>query len=131
MDTNKKSFVVTVEEYFAILKKDGVLSPKEISQKNIFEKFMAECEKMSDTLSPACQDICTEYRKEIAKLYYRRELTPLESEVLTHYESQKSTKEDLGYTRVFSKSGYVDAVVVLVLLMNVGFIIAMILLGNK
>lgn len=130
MDTNTISnSVVTVEEYFEILTKVDALSPKEESQKNIFKQFLSDCENNKEHISPASRDIYTEYRKEIAKLYCKKNLTEREREEINEYESKMNNSNN--HTRVLSKSGYVDAIVILALLLSVGIIIAAVILGNR
>lgn len=134
-EINGNDSTVTVEEYFAILRKTEPLNPVEESKRNRFKDFLLMCEKNALTLDQDSRDICTEYRKELAKLYYKENPTPLEKEEMETYEMKMNNSntdtEENGYQRSLLKAGYVDATVILVLLLNIGFIIAMALLGSK
>lgn len=126
----------TVEEYFEILKKD-IFTSKEINQKNIFENYIKKCEEYSLYLSPAVESIYSEYKKQMAALFTKENLTPFENEVLIDYQTRLSetdkggsTEED-DYIKKLAKAGYINATIILVMILNIGFIIAMALLGRR
>lgn len=128
--------IVTVEEYFAILAKKDGLTPKDTMQKNHFEEFITNCEKNPDLLSPAAQDIYAEYKKYLAALSTKENQTQLEQDIIIDYQKKVSEMEEQeqeqDYTRkLVDKAGYVNATIILVMLLNIGFIIAMALLVNK
>lgn len=124
--------IVTVEEYFAILAKKDGLTPKETMQKNHFEEFITNCEANPDLLSPAAEDIYAKYKKYLAAISTKENQTPLEQGILIDYQKKVSEREEeQEYTRKLDKAGYVNATIILVMLLNIGFIIAMALLGRK
>lgn len=135
MNTEQMNKIVTPEEYFTILAKKEI-TPKERSQKNIFEDFISNCEKNPDLLSPAVEDIYSAYKRGMAKLFAKENKTPMEIEVVASYQrkiaetkNQESNEENL--VRTLNKAGYVNATIILVMILNIGFIIAMALLGSK
>ena len=76
------------------------------------------------------QDVYSEYQRKL------KELANKENNVITEYEERVPNEnleetEDSTRKLVKNKSGYIDATVILVIILNIGFIIAMALLGNK
>ena len=134
--TSFNDVVIDVREYFELLKKDH-LTPKELSQKNIFENRIRRCEEYSSYISPATESIYSEYKKQMAALFTKENLTPFENEVLIDYQTRLSetdkggsTEED-DYIKKLAKAGYINATIILVMILNIGFIIAMALLGRR
>lgn len=129
--------IVTAEEYFAILASDGDLTPKDKMQKKRFEWFITNCEKNLDLLSPAAEDIYAKYKNYLAALSEKENKTELEQGIVIEYqrkvlEMEKEENVQEEYTRkLVNKAGYVNALIILVMLLNIGFIIAMALLGSK
>ncbi len=125
--------IITVEEYFTLLSKTEELTPKEIMQKKIFEDFITRCEENSSLISPATESIYAEYKRKLASLVAKENPTPQEVTVITDFREKMESQEmnqEASYTRKLDKAGYVSATVVLVILLNIGFIVAMALLGN-
>lgn len=135
MNTDPMDNITTAEEYFEILAKEKDLTPKEVIKKRRFEWFITNCEKNSDFVSDATEDIYAKYKKHLVALSEKENKTALEQEAVNNYqqkilEMEKRETEE-GYTRKLDKSGYVNATIILVMILNIGFIIAMALLGNK
>lgn len=143
MNTEQMDNIITVEEYTQLLNKEEELTPQEQIQVNSFENFIKNCEKYSNYLSPAVERIYSQYQKELAKIYTKEKRTKNENKVLVKFENQilKTENEENNvvnfenenqYTRkLTNKAGYVNATIILVMILNIGFIIAMALLGSK
>lgn len=127
--------LVTVEEYFAILAREGNLTPKDIMQKKRFEWFITNCEKNQDLLSPATEDIYAKYKKCLVSLSLKENQTQAEKEIVIDYQRkvlEMEEEKEQEYTRkLVDKAGYVNATIIIVMILNIGFIIAMALLGSK
>ena len=129
---------ITPEEYFTILSQERDLTPKEVMQKRIFEKeFLENCEEHSYHLSQATEDVYGEYHNRMAALISKENKTLLEIEVLEKYQKwilereNKENNEEIVRKLSNDKGGYVNATIILVMILNIGFIIAMTLLGSK
>ncbi len=135
MNIEQMDEAVTVEEYFTILAKEGNLTPKDIMQKKRFESFITDCEKNPDLLSPATEDVYAEYKKHLAALPSKENPTQYEKEVIIDYQRKvlemEEQNEQEAYTKKLDKAGYVNATIILIMILNIGFIIAMALLGSK
>lgn len=130
MNTELIPQIVTPQDYFQILNKEENLTPKERSQKMLFENFIANCEKNRNLLSPAVEDVYLEYQKELEKLYNNSNLVKKEKQNIINFDLRKEEQKE--YTRkLTNKAGYINATIILVMILNIGFIIAMALLGNK
>lgn len=133
MNMNSQDSLISVEEYFKILEKEN-LKPEELISKKSFEKYISLCKDYEDFLSPAAQSILNAYNSRVMNLNVKENKTAHEESVLTDFQSAfEATKEDLeqeGPVRRLAKSGYIDAAVILTILLNVGFIIAMTMLGR-
>lgn len=127
---SEKSELVTVEEYFTLLKKTEELSPKEIMQKKEFEDFIERCENNAEFISPATESVYAEYQRKLANLSVEETKTPQEIALLTEYQEkmEKSKEEENVYVKKLDKAGYASAIVILTMLLNIGFIVAMALL---
>lgn len=137
MNTDPMDNIPTTEEYFAILAKENDLTPKEVIKKRRFEWFITNCEKNPDLLSDATEDVYAKYKNYMITLSEKENKTPLEQESVNVYqqkilETGKEENEEEAYKRTLNnKSGYVNATIILVMILNIGFIIAMALLGSK
>lgn len=127
---SEKSELVTVEEYFTLLKKTEELTPKEIMQKKEFEDFIDRCENNAEFISPATESVYAEYQRKLANLSVEENKSPQEIALLTQFQEkmEKSNEEENVYVRKLDKAGYASAIVILVMLLNIGFIVAMALL---
>jgi len=90
--------------------------------------------------------ILPRYYEKISELKEKENRTPREEILVTEYynemktqEEQENniipmrtrTKEKNDYYRPTSKAGYIDATIILIMLLNIGFIVAMTILGNR
>lgn len=130
--------IPTVSEYMQIISKkdEKALSSEEESKKKVFEAYIEDCEFYENQfgmLSQATSDIYHRYKDELRKLQQKEKPSKLEVEVLEKFKRKMENKNiDNNYTRkLTNKSGYINAIVILVMILNIGFIIAMALLGNK
>ena len=127
--------IITVDEYFKLLDKDN-LTIEEMSQKNAFKKFILDCQEYESLISPAAQSILADYNNKLLSLETKKNKTSHEENVLKEFQNtfqeqeSNENKEYSGPTRNLSKAGYMDATIILALLLNVGFIIAMVILGS-
>lgn len=138
MNTKYMNNIITVEEYIELLNSENELTPQQIIQMNSFETFIANCEKYSLYLSPAAEKIYSQYKKELAKIYTKEKRTKHENNVLLNFEKKvlemnnNENENSEEFTRkLTNKAGYVNAAIILVMILNIGFIIAMALLGSK
>lgn len=138
INTDPMDNITSPEEYFAILAKENDLTPKEVIKKRRFEWFITNCEKNPDLLSDATEDVYAKYKNYMITLSEKENKTPLEQEAVNGYQQKilemgkEENEEEEAYKRTLSnKSGYVNATIILVMILNIGFIIAMALLGNK
>ena len=129
MKAEKVNRIITPTEYFNISAKKEK-TEKEIEDLQTFQDFIKECETYPNHATPAMQDVYSEYQRKL------KELANKENNVITEYEERVPNEnleetEDSTRKLLKNKSGYIDATVILVIILNIGFIIAMALLGNK
>lgn len=131
MNTEIKNEPVTTSEYFSILEKQDKLTPIEINKKRFYENFITTCSENIDLLSPTTENIYKEYQKEMHRICIKENRTYYEEEALQNYQAKMLQEDDKDYVRKLSKAGYVNATIIMVMILNIGFIVAMALLGNK
>ncbi len=126
------SELITPEQYFELLSKDQ-LTPKETIQKNSFEMFVRRCEELSSLISPATEGVYATYLKGITKLYGKENLSAFEEKALQNYEEKLKIKKETGQKRklTLNQAGTINAIIIFVMLLNIGFIIAMAILGRS
>lgn len=125
--------LITSSEYFELLKKTE-LTPIESSQKKSFEDFIKQCQKYEELISPASQSILTQYNTKSLELANNENRTSHEEAVLEEFKNGFIQNENLtqeGPSRKLAKAGYIDAAVILTIILNVGFIVAMTILGAR
>ncbi len=121
--------LITVEEYFDLLKKTEELTNEEILQKKAFENFIEKCETHSEYISPATENIYADYKRKLVNLSVIEDKTPQELDLVNNFQNKmQENQEENNYTRKLDKAGYISATVMLIMLLNIGFIIAMALL---
>lgn len=130
--------LIPVEEYFRLASQEEELTPEETQQKEAFEEFIDYCTEYIDFLTPAAEAVYGKYKTHILGLNAKGDKkTEKENKIVQFYDQhntflEEEKEETYGTSRKLSKAGYVDATVILVVLLNVGFIIAMAILGmNK
>lgn len=125
--------LITTEKYFNILNQES-LKPEEIVQKESYEKYIKMCKQYDGLISPAAQSILNDYNSRVMAIGTKEAKTSHEESVLKDFQSAFENNEEQlsqsGPTRTLTKAGYVDATVILVILLNVGFIVAMTILGS-
>lgn len=131
MDIN----LITVNEYFELLGKNE-LTEKELNDKNNFERFIKECEEYPELISPAVSEVYSEYQKGLSKVYIKDTKTSNEENLITSFESKLNEKnqeleEEQTLKRTLDKAGYVNAIIILAMILNIGIIVAAFLLGSK
>ena len=126
MNINNKPIIT--EEYFEILSKQN-LKPEDIVKKNSYENFIKLCKKYEPYISPAAQSILSEYNSRTMALDSKENKTAYEENVLKDFQSVFNEEENLennnGPVRKLLKAGYIDASIILAVLLNIGFIIAL------
>lgn len=133
MNMNSQDKLISVNEYFTILGQEN-LKPEDLIKKNSFENYINLCKEYEDFLSPAAQSILNAYNTRVMSLNVKESKTAHEENILKDFqEAFQTTKQDLeqeGPIRRLAKAGYIDAAVILTILLNVGFIFAMAMLGR-
>ncbi len=126
---NIKNNLITTEEYFEILNKND-LTPEELRKKAYFEDFIKRCKKYEAYISPAAQSILSEYNSKTMALDSKENKTIYEENVLKDFQAAFEDNLEINKTkkRKLVKAGYIDASIILAVLLNVGFIIALSLL---
>lgn len=126
--------LISVEEYFNLLNQEELNEIQQF-QKRRFENFIQNCENYLDVLTDETKKVYADYQKGFSKLYTKENRTNHEENLLMSYERKmeeiKTDEVCDEYTRKLSKAGYVNATIILVMILNIGFIIAMALLGSK
>jgi len=120
---------ITTSEYFSIINKE-TLNPEDIIKKTSYENYITLCREYEDFLSPAAQSVLSEYNSKIMELSSKENKNVYEEAVLKKFQStfeQNNTisKTSDGSVRKLAKDGYIDATIILAVILNIGFIIAM------
>ena len=127
---------ITVNQYFILLEKDpSELKPDEKIKIKSFNTFIRLCKKYESLISDAALDILKEYNSRIVSLTKKENKTTHEEQVLKEFQSalENSNEEVLANnspTRKLTKAGYIDATVILIILLNIGFIVAITIIGG-
>lgn len=134
MNTQTNDKIISIEEYFNILGKESKLDAKETVQKEEMKNYLEDCQALEDKglLPESARPSLAKYEQKMVELQEKEKKTQLEQAELIKFQAKEEQKqEEKEYGRVLNKkAGYVDAVVILVVLLNVGFIIAMAILGS-
>ena len=134
--TNHENKLISVENYFNLLAKKSKLEVIEEVQMNEMKRYLTYCFELEKKgiLPESALPSLAKYREKINALQEKEaeDLTRLESLEVENYQQSFHNQEDENYKRTLhQKSGYVDAIIILAALLNVGFIIAMTILGNR
>jgi hypothetical protein len=130
MSTDFNGTTTTTEEYFKILERDH-LTPEEITKKDSYESFINNCKKYESLISPTAQSILSDYNSRVLGLGTKGNRTPLEESAFDDFKKPFNTEKEVeGPVRRLAKSGYIDATVILLVILNIGFIIAFTLLKS-
>lgn len=150
----KQNIILSVKEYFEVIswpeeKVEEFLSdPKNNIAFTNFKDTIRMAEELDNgngidneggILPKSAGSILQEYQKEIAKLLEKENKTTREEALISKYYKEPEqevvpirtrTKEN-NYEMPTNKAGYIDATVILIMLLNIGFILAMTILGNR
>ncbi len=136
MNTQQNEYIgVTTERYKELLEKEKTtpLTIAEMAEKKEYENYFAARDDLDKKgiLPTSAQE---EHSKEtmMAMEFANKETrTPSEENIVQlTFKEQNQNQELEEPSRKLSKAGYVDATVILVVLLNLGFIIAMAILGR-
>ena len=120
----------TTDDYFKILEKKD-LNPEDLTSKISYEDFISHCQKYEEYLSQAATDVLSAYNSKVMALTNKENKTDFEKTVLQNFQNPFDKEEKLsqeGPVRKLAKTGYIDAAIILVIRLNLGFIIAMTIL---
>lgn len=132
MNMNSQIKPVTTEEYFTIINQDN-LKPEEVIQKESFEKYIQLCKQYESYISPAAQSILNDYNSRIMAMSTKENKTIHEENILKDFQDSftpANSIEQQGPIRKLAQDGYIDASIILTIILNVGFIIALAILGR-
>ena len=139
MNMNTQTTIITTDEYFQLLSKEN-LSDIEKIQKARYERYIKLSQQYEDLLSPAAQDILNKYNSKIGELSLKEHRSSQEESKIQEFQSILETKQDSlklvrdkkinSNIKNFANAGYIDATIILTIILNVGFIVAMAFLGK-
>ncbi|MCI9280496.1 MAG: hypothetical protein HFJ02_06850 [Bacilli bacterium] len=125
--------IITPEEYSNLIAKEN-LAPDEAMKKDIYERFIQDQNELDEVgLAPVSSEkIASEHTQNVMSLMEKTEKTTHEEKVLNEWKERlEKPAENVvegDFTRTRKKAGYIDVVVLLVVILNIGFIVAMALL---
>lgn len=127
--------IISTNEYFEILgKQEEELSPSDIVKKENYENFIRDCHRYESLISDTAQTILSEYNTKTSSVAVKENKTVHEEEFLQDLQStfnqNVEPEETQEYTRKLTKAGYIDATVILVILLNIGIIVAFSIIGR-
>ena len=150
---DKFSSIVTPEKYFNMLEqKDKITSEDAILAQNL-EKYIRFCHKYKANLVEDVLAVYEDFMQRLKSLSAKEEKTPMEEMTLqmfqdilhplaeeteleqTELPSQEegmklSLDRTLPSVAKSNNSGYINATVILVMILNIGFIVAMAIIGR-
>ncbi len=103
-------------------------------KKDIYERFIQDQNELDEVgLAPVSSEkIASEHTQNVMSLMEKTEKTTHEEKVLNEWKERlEKPAENVvegDFTRTRKKAGYIDVVVLLVVILNIGFIVAMALL---
>ncbi len=121
-------YYCTVDEYFELSKKmkENLTPIEEIKIIN-FENFITLAEQNEDFVSNEVLNILNEYRQKRA-LLISPENEKNDNKIIQFKSFPKTPTdkvEEKVYTRKLSKTGYINASIMLIVILNIGFIVAL------
>ncbi len=125
--------IITPEEYSILIAKEN-LAPDEILMKDIYERFIKDQNQLDEVgLAPVSSEkLASEHTQNVMSLLDKPEKTTHEEKVLNELKERlEKPVENIvegDFTRTRKKAGYIDVAVLLVVILNIGFIVAMALL---
>lgn len=126
--------IITPEEYYKELINKENKTPEELMKIQRYEQYIRDCQDLDNLglLPESAQKNFTKHSSNIINLITKENKTEAEKKAIENYQNgtEVNKKELEVPTRKLSKAGYVDATIILVVLLNIGFIIAMAILGR-
>jgi len=134
-----KNNVVTPEEYKELIAKEEP-TPIEIMKTKQYEDYIESCKYLEDldlgfgtNLAPTSSDKIVRDTNEIKlDLINKEDKTEHEEKVLQEFKEKLENTKELeqvnGVSRKLKRTGYADIAIILVALLNIGFIFAMAIL---
>ena len=158
MNTNETetNIILPIDQYFELIAKpeeevqEFLKNPKNNIALTNFEYTIQKAEELENgndkeheggILPESANFILPKYHQKISELKEKENRTPREEILVTKYYNEMEQKEKQEnnivpmrtrtYYRPTSKAGYIDATIILIMLLNIGFIVAMTILGNR
>ncbi len=125
--------IITPEEYKILIAKEN-LAPDESLKIDIYERFIENQNELDEVgLAPVSSEkVASEHTQNVMSLLDKPEKTTHEEKVLNELKERlEKPAENIvegDFTRKLKKAGYIDVAVLLVVILNIGFIVAMALL---
>lgn len=126
--------MITVDQYFRLVEKND-LNPEEKVKIGTFETFIRLCKKYESLISEAALSVLKEYNSKVMSLANKESKNSHEENILKEFNSsfEESSEKIVSVgapTRKLTKAGYIDATIILTILLNIGFIVAVTLIGR-
>ena len=125
---NIEGATITVPEYFELIQKVE-LTPKEQYQVQTFENFITNAIQYEDLASDFLKSVIAMYRAHIRALYSagKEELVEqIESKMVRKLPNNGNVR-----THKLPDAGFVSSAIILVVLLNIGFIVALTIIGGR
>ncbi len=122
--------IITLEQYREINVKEH-LTPVEMMQIEIYNRYIQEQNELAlQGVAPiSSEKPAAEHIQYVTELIDKPIKTPNEEKVVTAFKERPAkTSVEPDYTRIRKKAGYIDVAVLIVVILNIGFIVAMALL---
>ncbi len=121
--------VITPTEYSELIKLENP-TPVEQMQMKRYEEYIKDCDYLDDLmlLPTSAQDIYTKHNNNMLNLSSKEVLSKKEQSVLSESQNNREKQEVNGKTRVLAKDGYIDVIVIIAVVLNIGFIVALTML---
>ncbi len=149
----KTEAILDINTYFEIIAKpeeevkEFLKDPKNNILFTNFESIIEDAKELEKggILPESATFIFPKYYEYVSALKEKENRTPREEIIVTKYYNEMKEKEEKdnnivpmrtrtkenNYYKPTSKAGYIDAAVILIMLLNIGFIVAMTILGNR
>lgn len=128
--------VITVTEYFELAHKESLTEEEKLAMEH-FEDFIVNAITYEQYASDFLKSTIALYRNSIMSLYSRNEAElaqNIENNIQQKIEEKENQiagiKNNVRVRKMSSSSGYVSSAIILVVLLNLGFIIALTILSR-
>ncbi len=123
---------LTIDEYFTLLKKNE-LNLVENHALKTFETYIQDCQKYEPYLVDDTRAYYNDFIRRLSQLSHEENITRCEQSALQKFSSLIPKEEEVttltpdndGPKKVLTKAGYIDSAIILAMLLNLGFIVAM------